>query len=851
MSNFQKCSKLFPKVSKRVLNMFWGKFFGKFLPSFPWRVESSKFWEQSKKSQKSKNAQNRSQKCREMFSDDFFEKKFMHSVPWRFEFSKIFKKKIIQKSKKAENCSQECPNVFLTCFGAFSWKVSRPVFHGGSRLLNLEKKPKKSQYSEFALNLSQKCPKRFWGDFFEKNLCTVFHGGSSFRKFSKKNYSKIQKGRKLFPKVSKRVLNMFWGIFFGKFLPSFPWRVESSKFWEQSKKSQKPKYAQNRSQKCPNVFWTCFGANFLENFCPLFRGGSSLPKFSKKNQNFSKFQKCPKEFPKLSKRVLNVICGKFFEKFLPSFPWRVESSKFFKKNQKLSKFQKSQIFYQKCPNVFWTCFGANFLENFCPLFRGGSSLPKFSKKNQNFSKFQKCPKEFPKLSKRVLNVICGKFFEKFLPSFPWRVESSKFFKKKPKTFKVPKKPNILPKVSKRVLNMFWGKFFGKSLPSFPWRVESSKFWEQLKKSQKSKNAQNRSQKCPNVFWTCFGAIFLKNFMASVPWRLETSKIFEKNLKNVKIPKMFKIVRKSVQKCFGVIFSKKFYSECSMEGRVFENFKKIYIQKSKKAENCSQKCPNVFWTCFGANFLENFCPVFRGVSSLPKFSKKLKKCQISKNVQNCSQKCPNVFWTCFGENFLVNFCPVFHGGSSPLNFENSRESLKNPKMPKIVPKSVEKCFRMIFSKKIYAQCSMEVRVFENFQKKNYSKIQKGRKLFPRVSKCVLNMFRGIFLKSFLASVPWRLETENFQKKLKKCQNSKKAQHCSQKCPEVFWGDFFEKILFTVFHGGSSFRKFSKKNIFKNPKRPEIVPKSVQTCFEHVLGQIFRKIFEQFSVDCRVF
>ena len=34
-------------------------------------------------------------------------------------------------------------------------------------------------------------------------------------------------------------------------------------------------------------------------------------------------------------------------------------------------------------------------------------------------------------------------------------------------------------------------------------------------------------------------------------------------------------------------------------------------------------------------------------------------------------------------------------------------------------------------------------------------------------------------------------------------------------------------------------------------PEIVPKSIQTWFEQVLGQIFRKIFDQFSMECRVF
>ena len=91
-------------------------------------------------------------------------------------------------------------------------------------------------------------------------------------------------------------------------------------------------------------------------------------------------------------------------------------------------------------------------------------------------------------------------------------------------------------------------------------------------------------------------------------------------------------------------------------------------------------------------------------------------------------------------------------------------------------------------------------------------------------------------------------ENFQKKL--FQNSKNAQKSSQKYPNVFCGDFFEKKLCPVFHGGSSFRKF-QNFFFKNPKMPKIFPKSIQTCFECVLRQTFRKIFAQFSTAGRVF
>ena len=133
----------------------------------------------------------------------------------------------------------------------------------------------------------------------------------------------------------------------------------------------------------PKSIQTCFelvlGQIFRKFFCPVFRGGSSFRKFSKKI--VSKFQKCPKVFPKVSKRVWNMFWGKFFENF-----------------------------YAQCS------MEGRVFENFL--------------KNQKILKIQKCPKSFPKVSKPVLNMFWGKLFEKFLPSFPWNVESSKIFKKK-------------------------------------------------------------------------------------------------------------------------------------------------------------------------------------------------------------------------------------------------------------------------------------------------------------------------------------------------------------------------------------------------------------------------------------
>ena len=138
----------------------------------------------------------------------------------------------------------------------------------------------------------------------------------------------------------------------------------------------------------------------------------------------------------------------------------------------------------------------------------------------------------------------------------------------------------------------------------------------------------------------------------------------------------------------------------------------------------------------------------------------------------------MFWGKLFEKFLPSF---------PWNVESStifkKKYFQNSKLPKSVPKSIQTCFRVIFSKKNYAQCSMEGRVFENFQKKLFSKFQKCPKSFPKLSKRVLNVFCGNFFENFLPSVPWRVE---FSKIFKKnfFQSSKNAQKCSQKYPNVF-------------------------------------------------------------------
>ena len=139
--------------------------------------------------------------------------------------------------------------------------------------------------------------------------------------------------------------------------------------------------------------------------------------------------------------------------------------------------------------------------------------------------------------------------------------------------------------------------------------------------------------------------------------------------------------------------------------------------------------------------------------------------------------------------------------------------------------------------------MECRVFENFQKFFFQNSEKGPKVFPKLSKRVFNKFWGKLFENFLPSFPWKVEFSKIFKKIKKFS---KFQKCPKSFPKVskrvlnlFWVKFFEKIFCPVFRGGSSFRNFFQKNrkIFKIPKMPTIVPKSIQTCFEHVLGKIF--------------
>ena len=102
--------------------------------------------------------------------------------------------------------------------------------------------------------------------------------------------------------------------------------------------------------------------------------------------------------------------------------------------------------------------------------------------------------------------------------------------------------------------------------------------------------------------------------------------------------------------------------------------------------------------------------------------------------------PKRIQTCFSVIFSKKFnAQCSKEGRVFQNFQKNQKIFKIPKMPKIVPKSMQTGFEHVLGqtfRKIFAQFSMDCRVYENFQKKMFSKFQKCPKVFPKDSKHVL-------------------------------------------------------------------------------------------------------------------
>ena len=221
-NSHQKRTKQFSKESKSVLNslrnFFGGNFFEKFLPSFPWGVESSKIFKKKQRifkvPKKPKIVTKSVQTCFELVLGQLFPKKMLSQCSMEARVFENFQKN--QKKFKIPKMPKIVPKSIQTWFEQVLGQVFRKIF------------------AQFSME------------------CRVFE---TFQKKSKNFQNSNQKRTKPFPKESKSVLNKFWGKFFEKFLPSFPWGVESSKiFKKKTKNFQSSKKAENRYQKCPNVF---------------------------------------------------------------------------------------------------------------------------------------------------------------------------------------------------------------------------------------------------------------------------------------------------------------------------------------------------------------------------------------------------------------------------------------------------------------------------------------------------------------------------------------------------------------------------------------------------------------------
>ena len=130
-------------------------------------------------------------------------------------------------------------------------------------------------------------------------------------------------------------------------------RVESSKIFKNIKNSSKfqksPKSFPKVSKRVLNMFWVNFFQNF---FCPVFHEGRIFENFQK-NQKLFKIAKKPKINPKIVQTCFEYVLGYLFRNFFAQCFMECRVFENFQKNEKLFKIEKkAQNRSQKCPNVF-------------------------------------------------------------------------------------------------------------------------------------------------------------------------------------------------------------------------------------------------------------------------------------------------------------------------------------------------------------------------------------------------------------------------------------------------------------------------------------------------------------------
>ena len=159
---------------------------------------------------------------------------------------------ISKVSKTVPNSVQTSSELVLRYFFEKKWLVHT----GGSRLEKIQKKTKKIKTFRNVQKRNQQSSNMLRGDFFWNHH--ALQGRKMEKNEKKTRLLKFQKCPKTFLKVSKHVLNLFWGNFPGKKVPSAPRTVKT---WNNFKKLEKLSHfenAQKRSQWQSNTFWTCF-----------------------------------------------------------------------------------------------------------------------------------------------------------------------------------------------------------------------------------------------------------------------------------------------------------------------------------------------------------------------------------------------------------------------------------------------------------------------------------------------------------------------------------------------------------------------------------------------------------------
>ena len=236
--------------------------------------------------------------------------------------------------------------------------------------------------------------KLFWGIFLEKNFAQCTLEGRNLGKFEKKidKNLKFQKCPKTVLKVSKQILNLFWGNFLGKNCPVHPGRSKlgkTSKNW----KTFNFQNAQIRSQKCSILFSTCFEVFFpVKKFAQCTLKGREIEKFQKKWKKFNfqnpekRFQKCP-----------NFFWGDFFRTFLDQCNLEIKTCRNSKKKSKKIEFLKvSKNVLKSFSNKCWNCFEVFFWKKILPSARWRVETWKKVRKMEKLSFFFKKPKYISK-----------------------------------------------------------------------------------------------------------------------------------------------------------------------------------------------------------------------------------------------------------------------------------------------------------------------------------------------------------------------------------------------------------------------------------------------------------------------